>query len=127
MSIKSLPSMEYSFNVDLEGSDTKQRWSGNFVYKRPNLRVKSQISRMTARLNEDLANLDEDTVFLHRVLAALRHNLIESPQWWKDNDYGFELYDLNIILEIYRVTQKFENDYFEKVWGNQEEKKDEPV
>ena len=117
--------MEHSFSIDVEGSETKQKWTGKFTYKRPNLRIKSDISKMTARLNEDLKNLDDDMQFLHRVISNLRFTLTTSPEWWKEADFGFELYDTNVIFDIYREVQKFEDDYFEKLWGDQDKVKSE--
>ena len=82
MSIKSLPSMEHSFSISLKGSNTGQLWEGKFTYQRPNIGMQSEIAKTTAKLNEDLRNLDEDMQFLHRVVATLRHTLVDAPEWW---------------------------------------------
>ena len=121
MSIKALPSMEHTFTLNVKGSITGQHFDGTFTYKRPSLRGQSDIAKMASRLNEDLKNLDEDTKILHNVLSNLRHTLIQAPEWWKACDYGYELYDVNVIMELYKETVNFENKWFEKVWGNQEE------
>jgi len=129
MSVKKLPSMEHSFTLEVKGSETGRIFQGSFTYQRPNLRVQSEISKTTARLNEDLKNLDEDTKFLHKVLASLRHTLKNSPDWWKECDHGYDLYDMNVIMDIYKETVDFENSWFEKVWSEdkaEEKKPDEP-
>ena len=132
MSFSTLPAMEHSFSINTEGTDTKQRFTGNFTYKRPNIRLKSDISKMTARLNEDLQNLDEDVAFLHFVLSTLRYTLTNMPDWWKEADYGMDLYDTNVILDIYKAVRKFETSYFEELYGQQDKavikkkKKDKP-
>jgi len=123
MSIKALPSMEFTFTVELKGTETGKAYSGTFTYKRPNLRSKSDIAKMKARLNEDLRNLDEDTSFVHGIISNLRHTLQKYPEWWLECDFGYELYDVNVILDIYKECRKFEDDWFEAVWGNQEEEK----
>lgn len=122
MSIKKLPPMETTFSIDIEGQETGKKYSGTFTYKRPNLRAKSQISKTTARLNEDLRNLDEDTQFIHSVLSTLRHTLTpqEGSDWWEKCDYGYELYDMNVILEMYRKCQEFENEWFKTVWAEED-------
>jgi len=124
MSIKALPPMEHTFHIDIKGSNTGQKWDGNFTYKRPNLRAQSEIAKTAARLNEDLKNIDESMAFLHNVLASLRHSIVESPEWWKQSDYGFELYDTNVVLDIYKACQEFEDEWFAKVWGDEDKKED---
>ncbi len=127
MSIKTLPSMEHTFLVDTKGSETGQAFQGTFVYKRPNFRIKSEIAKMKARLNEDLKNLDEDTSFLHGIVSNLRHTLIKYPDWWSEADFGYELYDVNVILDIYKECKKFEDKWFEEVWGESEKKDKKPA
>lgn len=122
--MKTLPPMNHTFLVDLEGSETKQKFTGTFTYKRPNLRSKSQIAKMAARLNEDLKNLDEDIAFLHQVLAHLYYTLEphDNAVWWKSSDNGYNLYDVNVVIEIYKECQKFEDKWFKEVWGEPEVK-----
>lgn len=125
MSIATLPSMEKTFTIDVKGSDTGQQFQGTFTYKRPNFRARSNAAKLAARLNEDLKNIDDDTKFMHNVLADLRFSLIETPEWWQQSDFGLNLYDTNVILDIYRVCVEFENAWTEQVWGNQEKAKTE--
>lgn len=132
MSIKTLPSMEHVFTVDLKGEETGKVFEGTFTYKRPNLRVQSQIAKTTAVLDGGIANLDPDTKLIHNILATLKHTLIEYPKWWEETDYGYELYDVNIPIEIYKNIKEFEKDWMDKVWSEEEEsetkpKKDEKV
>jgi len=124
MSIKTLPSMEHTFTINIKGSETAQQFDGTFTYKRPNQRMKSEIAKTTARLNEELKGLDEDTLLVHRILASLRHTLIKSPEWWQKSDFGYELYDVNVIFEIFKACTNFENEWFEKVWGGDEKKEE---
>ena len=123
MSIKVLPSMEHTFTIKLQGTETGQMFEGTFTYKRPNRRTKSEISKTEARLNEDLKNLDEDTKFIHRLLAALKHTLIKTPDWWSKADFGYELYDDNITLAVYKACSDFEGKWFKEVWEEKEEPK----
>ena len=57
------------------------------------------------------------------MLSWLRFGLIEYPDWWKDSNYGLELYDVNIISEIYNKCMKFEDDWKESLL--KESKKEE--
>lgn len=116
MSITALPSMEHTFTVKIEGNDTKQIWEGTFCYKRPNIRIETEIDKTAAILNGGIPGLTEDTVFLHEVLATLKHTLIKYPEWFEKSDYGYELHDSNVIFELYKETRKFEKDWRDKVW-----------
>lgn len=124
MSIKALPSMEHSFQIKVKGSETGQLFEGTFSYKRPNLRAKSEISKTAAMLDGGLTNLDEDTQLLHGILARLKHTITSSPEWWAKADYGFELYDVNVILEVYKACNEFENKWIDLVWKGEEVPKD---
>lgn len=125
MSITTLPLMETTFTINVKGADTGQQFQGTFTYKRPNLRAKSNAAKLAARLNEDLRNLDEDTKFIHDVLANLRYTLVNTPDWWQKADFGLELYDTNVIFDIYKACVDFENQWTEKVWGNQDKAKED--
>jgi hypothetical protein len=125
--MKTLPSMEHTFSLEVKGSNTGKVWDGKFTYKRPNLRMQSEIAKTAAKLNEDLKNLDEEMQFLHRVLSVLRHTLIDAPKWWIDSMVGLEVYDANVIFELYKQTQDFEDNWFKEVWSDdskEEEKKE---
>lgn len=118
MAIKTLPSKEHVFTIDVKGSGTGQTYSGTFKYKRPTIRVKSDIAKTKALLDGGL-ELDEDTSFIHRVLSSLRHTLVEHPQWWIEQDYGFEMdeSDINVLLDIFKECNEFEKSWFDQVWA----------
>lgn len=123
MSIKSLPPMEHTFSIKTKGSDTGQMFEGTFTYKRPNLRSKSDISKEKSRLNADFKNIEEDTAFLHSILATLKYTIINAPEWWVKSDLGFELYDLNVVLDVYKACQDFETKWRSEVWSEEEKEK----
>lgn len=118
--------MESTFTISVKGAETGQMFDGTFTYRRPNLRVKSEIAKTAARLNSDLKNLDEDTKFLHSILATLKHTLIASPDWWTKADSGYELYDINIIFEIYKACSKFEDEWTKEVWSSDPVSEEKP-
>lgn len=124
MAIKALPSMEHNFTISVKGTETGQQFDGSFTYKRPNLRAKSEIAKTAAMLDGGLKNIDEDTKFLHSILATLKHTITNSPEWWIKADFGFELYDINVILDVYRACSEFEKKWFDAVWLDKKE--DEP-
>ena len=113
----SLPSMEYSFHISIIGQETKKNYEGDFLYKRLNLRDQAEAAKMRCRLNGDLTTLDMEVQVLNEMLSWLRFGLTESPDWWKGCNYGQDLYDVNIIQEIYSKVQTFEENWRKKVYS----------
>lgn len=113
----SLPSMEYNFSISLIGSETKKNYEGQFTYKRLNLKNRAESSKMRCRLNGDLTTLEKDVGYFHEMIAWLRYGLIDYPDWWEGCQYGLDLYDLNIIEEIYKKVMEFEDKWHNRVFG----------
>jgi len=119
--LKVLPSMECTFTISVKGTETTRQFDGSFTYRRPNIKTRSDIEKTIAMLHGGVKTLDEDTKFIHEMLAALKHTLINCPEWWKEADYGFELYDLNVISEVYKACLEFENRWKKEVYLDQKE------
>ncbi|NIU02219.1 MAG: hypothetical protein GWN01_15355 [Nitrosopumilaceae archaeon] len=115
--MKNLPNMSHVFTVKIKGEETQKQFEGTFKYQRPNLKVDSEIDKTRALLDGGIKGLGEDIRDLHRILATLRHTIVEYPDWWEDCDFGYELYDLNVVLDIYMETKKFEADFENKLHG----------
>ena len=125
--MKKLPSNTNDFNImDIEGLVTKHKYSGNFVAKVPNLRIQAQIAKFRGALNGgDDSGLDLGTRNLHHMIAYLKHVLTEFPKWWEESDYGYELYDINVIEVIYDKAIEQENAWVEAAWGKKSDGKEE--
>ena len=124
--MKQLPSNLNSFNItDVEGMITKTKYSGNFVSKVPNLRIQADIAKFRGSLNGgDDSGLDMGTRNLHHMIAYLKFVLTEHPKWWEEADFGYELYDMNIIEAIYDEAIKLENKWVKDAWGDEDEGKE---
>jgi len=116
-----LPSMEYRFDISVNGDESNTVFLGSFTYKRPTIAVRSMIEQMRVRLNGDLRTLDNDIALNNEALSMLRFTLIDSPQWWKDSDYGGNLHDENVIFELYNKCIQFESEWRKKVFGGKAE------
>ena len=110
-----LPSMEFSFNLEAKGSETGKSWKGNFSFKRLNYRQKLDASKYAAQLNGDLATLPPNIKFTNDVLALLKFGLIEYPKWWEESNFGLELYDDNIIAELFNKVDEFEQKWRKEI------------
>jgi hypothetical protein len=119
---KKLPEMETTFEIDVEGNVTKQRFTGAFKYRMPNMRTRALADKEKARLNEGLERgLDETVAELHSMIAYLRHTITDSPPWWKESASGYDLFDANVVTTVYLRALEFEKVWMEQVWGKQGE------
>jgi len=136
MATYKLPSMEHTFSVEIKGKETNKLFAGEFTYRRPNLRQKAEIQKNATRMNGDLKTLPDDVKIYHEMLAQMMICLVSAPDWWRDAFDGTELYDVNIVQELYRECMLFEQQWSANVWGDKpegvapeavspEEKKDE--
>jgi len=117
---KELPSMEYEFDIDVEGNTTRQKWLGSFKFLIPNNKIKAQIDLKRAEYNGGLEDrLDAEVLILNYTIAYLRYSLVEAPKWWIKADYGYSLYDFNVVNEVYKKCQNYEEKWLKTVWGEE--------
>lgn len=109
-----LPSMEFTFDLNKKSKSGKV-FEGSFTYKRLSIGSQGKAGVLKARLNGDLVNVDPDIDRLHDMLSWLKYGLVEFPDWWRDSDFGSNLYELDIIEEVYRMVTKFEKEWNQKV------------
>lgn len=117
----SLPSMEHTFSINVQGTDTGRYYDGTFTYVRPNLHKKSEIAKMSSRLNEDLKTLPEDIVAFNYICANLFFTITSFPDWWSEANYGRDLYDANVVYEIFKKVTDFENDWQQRILNTEGE------
>ena len=120
-----LPDMEYKFSIQSVGKETGINWVGDFVYKRPTINERSLIELMKTRLNGDLNTIDPNIAYLNAAMAHLRFTLKDSPEWWKDSDFGGALFDVNLIAEVYEKCIDFEKAWSDRVLSGKPEKVEE--
>jgi len=122
--------MEYKFHVNIEGSESKAIWHGDFKYKRPSLGDRARIDVMRARLSGDLETISVEVADFIEAVSHLRYTLVDFPKWWGEANYGYDLYDGNVISEIYNKVLAYEAGFKERLTSGDEKDveagKDEP-
>lgn len=115
---KNLPSSSFNFNINLVGAVTKTPFSGNFVFQIPNIRVRAEAEKEKARLNQGLdKDLDDAILSVHLMYSYLKHTLLESPDWFKESNYGYDLYDGNVLTTVYLKCVEYENEWAKRLNG----------
>jgi hypothetical protein len=116
-----IPSMEHKFNIQLTGEESKVTFVGEFTYKRPTLKERAMIDVYRAKLCGDMVTIDPETRAFNEAIANLKFTLKEVPDWWKESSNGADLYDTNVVLEVYNKCMEFEASWREKVYGKVQE------
>lgn len=119
---KDMPSMEYQFEINVVGNETQERYVGEFKYKRPNLGIRRQIKIMEDQLNNGSDTLDDEVRAINMMVSWLHFTLLEHPKWWNG---GLDMYDANILEDIYMKILDFERKFKEKIedFGKEEDEK----
>lgn len=113
-----LPDMEATFEVDVIGSTTKQPYKGSFKCRILNNRGKSRAEVKATALGAGLDKvLDIQMSNFHFWVGWLEQAIMDAPEWWTKSANGFELYDTNVVAEVYSKVRKFEDSWREKIWG----------
>jgi len=125
--LSSLPSMEYVFEIDVKGEESQRIWQGTFKYKRLTLGSRLAAAKKEVYLTEEIKYLlPNEAQRYAEMIAWLRFGLVEYPDWWaKDMKFGLDIYDMNIITNLWKKTQEFEEKWDKEVFGPKEEKKSE--
>lgn len=115
---KTVPAKSFEFEVDLEGKLTQERYFGKFKSRIPNLKTQADIAKYNARLNAGFdAVLDPMTKNLHRMVSYLKFTVEEGPDWFFDSEFGYQLYDHDIIEALYFEVLSKEEEWYKSVWG----------
>lgn len=115
-----LPDSKGMFQLDIVGTFTKRRFLGEFYCKIPTLRDQSLIAVYESALNGEFpVYLNPGVQKLHKWISYLKFTLTDTPKFWRDANYGFDLNDPNVVEAVYDSVLKFEQEWYEKVWGTE--------
>ena len=115
-----VPETTHTFQLESSGKVTKRRYVGDFSCKIPTTKDQCQIAKHQAFLNGPMAEfLDPGTLSLHRKIAYLRFTLEKYPDWWRDNDLGYNLIDHNVVGDVYDKVSEFEEGWLKEIWGEE--------
>ncbi len=113
---KTIPDKDLDFSIDIQGNLTKENYVGDFKFRIPNLRTRTQIAKIKTLMSGGL-ELDPSTRDQHQMLAYLKATITSSPVWFTQSDSGYDLYDMNVVEAIYEKILELEETWLEKIWG----------
>lgn len=108
-----LPLPEFKFKLDVVGEDTGSHYVGDFVYKVPTILEQDDQKLWFRRMTKDRPEAleDQDSTALYSILSSLRTACVSCPDWWKSCDYGVNLYDMNVLAEVFKLKQAQEEEW----------------
>ena len=113
------PNSIFSFKLDMIGEESGARFRGKFIYKRPTIGMRRDISQIETILNQqyrekyDVEILSSEVKTYNYTYAFLKVCLKECPDWLIKSDYGFHMEDENVINFISMKLKSFERDRIE--------------
>lgn len=118
---KSLPDSQYEFSLECQGAVTGKSYEGSFEGKIMNNREQAKVAKNKAFLNAGFdATLDVGTKNLHHMVSYLKFALTSAPSWFTESDFGYDLFDANVVEEIYGQVIKAEEAWYRDIWGDLE-------
>lgn len=107
---------EETFNLKVKGSRTQNSYEGNFTVKC--ILTNGDIGTVAQKFdayNGGSATLAQGAAILNRAYAELEVRILKSPSWFKDSDFGRELFDSNVLLEIFAKAMDAEKNYGKQI------------
>jgi len=97
-----LPKNEKSFNVNVVGEISGERYEGDFsCVCVPYAALRNKISRDEIRETGDLDNVTTELFLRARWLVNSQNRLLSWPDWWSGTAGGARLIDDNVLQEVY--------------------------
>lgn len=112
--LSNLPPKEYKFSIKVNGEETGMEFSGDFVYRRLTIGDKISLQKWLSSMIDEKSD-SESVRSSYLTLAIIRFGCIECPSWFKESDYGINLYDFNVVNEIFVKKIEKEAEWSEKI------------
>lgn len=110
------------FSVNIIGESTGKPFAGTFTTKTVLTRGDRFIADQRRRellgpqAQEAMPDLQLEA-YMHGQLMV---RILESPEWWKQSDYGKNLEDANVIIELFNLVREKEDKAKEDLKKNAE-------
>jgi hypothetical protein len=106
-----------AFVLKVDGDITGETYQGNFECKRL-LSHRDRINKDATRRNllgaqpEAASN---DAIFRAEMLAHLGVSLTEVPKFWKESNNGLDLFDDNVVIDLYTKVTEIQAEEITKI------------
>jgi hypothetical protein len=99
-----------TLNLDVSGGNGRRTYAGKFRFKVPTMGDRIDIGALKAQYLQQLEGVDGSTDSLADALAYLNVTLDAKsvPDWWRDSNFGIDLYDYQPLLTLYAMARAYE-------------------
>jgi hypothetical protein len=103
-----MPIKEEKFSINKLGSDTQERYLGEFTVR---IKLSQQLKMLRGRLIREFLGsfaqfATEDDRLRAIAIAECEVSITKAPDWWKQSDNGRLLEDDNIVDEVWAGVAK---------------------
>jgi hypothetical protein len=121
-----LPKPQATFSVDTVGETTGHHYKGDFTVKTVlSILEKHQVELEKTRMMADYANPTAGLAGISVTVANLRVRIVKSPDWWQESGQGNNIWDENIINELFDKSMAAEGKWRESIAKKAEQAKAE--
>lgn len=107
-----LPKNERTFSISVVGDVSGEKFEGQFTAKCVlNMSEKHSKELEKTRLIADYANPSGSLAGIAEILSTTKVKLVTWPDWWANLNFGSEILDENVIIEIYDKVQTLEKEW----------------
>lgn len=114
-----LPNLESTFAISEKGDETGHQYIGTFTVKC--ILSKREEFLADARRRELLGAMADDATVTVRgnafALSQLFVRIVDAPEWWVESDNGADLYDNNVIAEVFAKALEAADEWRKKISG----------
>ena len=106
-----------AFVLKLNGDITGNEYQGNFECKRL-LSHRDRINKDAIKrglLGAQPEAASNDAVFRAEMLAHLSVSLLDAPKFWKESNNGLDLFDDNIVIDLFGKVIEIQNEEVKKI------------
>ena len=101
-----------TFSISSTGETTNQAYNGSFTVKTL-LSVRDRLAIDEERrmiLGSDGQNADNMAKIFANMISQLRIRIVKAPEFWTEAGNGIDLLDYNVLVEIFQLVVKKEEE-----------------
>jgi hypothetical protein len=111
-----LPVNEKTFLISTVGQFSQKKYEGQFTFKcKLTMVEKYRLEMEKSRMMADIKGPTDGLENIVAILATIKTRVIKSPEWWTQSNFGLDMIDDNVVLDVYEKCLQSEIDWEKEV------------